>query len=169
MCEVKSTRESNVCRPTISRFRSFKRTATAVQMPGKWKLSRLRSFLESLRPTISFKSSNKRGDFASISPIYLDHVNSWNSLSGALRKEVGSARLQSAVHSSSIRLNTLWTTTPHKPWWAMTALAMVSILPLASARPKRFREGSTEQVYGGSRLGEDTIDYLKFNVQPSSE
>ena len=34
---------------------------------------------------------------------------------------------------------------------------MVSVLPLASARPKQFREGSIEQVYGESRLGEDTV------------
>ena len=39
----------------------------------------------------------------------------------------------------------------------MTAFAMDSVLLLASARPKRFREGSSEEVYGDSQLGEDTI------------
>ena len=162
--EEKRTRDIKDCTPHISLLRSFKRIASAVQIPGWCLPPCFIWFRLSVQLTTKLRILKKVGALCWSSDMHFFHEKSsacsvdiwWNSGTGWM------LLLHKAAHSEFTTLSTFSTMCSLSSVWEKTAFATDTRLPQTTARPILARLGCKSFLITSQLADEFTDIYINM-------
>ena len=172
-CEEYRISEMRDCTPHISRFRSLRRTAVVMQIPGWWAEAVFFSLRWSVCDTMVERRLRSVGALWVRSSMKSFHRNVWKPSTAVVRNGEGGERLSHRTeHSWSIFFKKCFHTRSASSLFLVIAPAIEGMWPLASSVPSGWRDSGSATgappweaiyTYNGIQFGKSLIIVMTIN------